>query len=95
MNEDRCRSGKHILRLPSDKRSNRQCAACARENEARYRQRRREREAALVNAELDVMRGIADQLLARDLEGDRRLAESVSKIVDALAANYQLALATV
>ncbi|WP_157896231.1 hypothetical protein [Mycobacteroides chelonae] len=95
MSEDRCRSGKHILRLPSDKRSNRQCAACSRENEARYRERRREREAALVNAELDVMRGIADQLLARDLEGDRRLAESVSKIVDALAANYQLALATV
>lgn len=43
-----------------------------------------------MNAELDVMRGIAGQLLARDLEGDRKLAESVVKIADALAASYQL-----
>lgn len=32
-----CRSGRHLIRLPTDRRSNGQCASCSRENEARYR----------------------------------------------------------
>lgn len=37
----RCRSGKHVILKPSDKRSNGACAACSRENEARYRSKLR------------------------------------------------------
>lgn len=47
----RCRSGKHSIRVTSDRRSNGQCAQCSRDNEARYRSRRNERLARLAAIE--------------------------------------------
>ncbi len=47
----RCRSGKHTIRTPSDRRSNGQCSRCSRDNEARYRARRNERLARLAAIE--------------------------------------------
>lgn len=47
----RCRSGKHTINSPRDRRSNGQCAQCSRDNEARYRARRHERLARLTAVE--------------------------------------------
>lgn len=76
----RCRSGKHEIRKPTDRRSNGTCAACARDNERRYRERRN---AQLVSHELAQMRSIAVQLANRDHHGDSRIAEALHKIADA------------
>lgn len=37
IHEHRCRSGRHVIRGPQDRRSHGGCAGCARESEARYR----------------------------------------------------------
>lgn len=79
MNVSRCRSGKHEIRTPADRRSNGACAACSRDNERRYRERRN---ALLISDELDQMRAIATQLAARDHDGDSNIAEALHKIAD-------------
>ncbi|SLH44687.1 Uncharacterised protein [Mycobacteroides abscessus subsp. abscessus] len=40
MDVSRCRSGKHEITTPADRRSNGACAACSRDNERRYRERK-------------------------------------------------------
>ncbi len=50
----RCRSGKHLILKPSDRRSNGACVYCSRDNEARYRARRNEKLARLEELELQL-----------------------------------------